>query len=296
MPRLRDGQRRDPRRGRPASSPSTDGRWLHFSAPDRRRLRAVADRHRRRPGRAADQGRHYISGWDAVRTGRGGVRIAYLRSTPTETPDLWMLEAGGRSKAKPTAALTSFNADVLDELELRTPIERHVTVDGRDIQGWFLPAGDGRRGRWSSRSTAARTRSTAGRSSGSSRSSPRPASASSTATRAAPRATARHSTTPTTATGDPARRATCSPASTPSSPTGWPTRSGWRHRRLVRRLPDELDRRPRRPVPGRDDLPVGQRHGRAVHDRRHLAAATGRGSSSRRRRGRTRTTSARSRR
>ena len=35
-----------------------------------------------------------------------------------------------------------------------------------------------------------------------------------------------------------------------------------------------------RPVPRGDDLPLGQRHGRAVHDRRHRAAATGRGSSS----------------
>ena len=42
-------------------------------------------------------------------------------------------------------ALTSLNADVLAELDLRTPVERHVTVDGRDIQGWFIPAGDGPR-------------------------------------------------------------------------------------------------------------------------------------------------------
>jgi dipeptidyl aminopeptidase/acylaminoacyl peptidase len=39
--------------------------------------------------------------------------------------------------------LTSFNAEVLDELTLREPLERHVTVDGRDIQGWFVPAGKG---------------------------------------------------------------------------------------------------------------------------------------------------------
>jgi Dipeptidyl aminopeptidases/acylaminoacyl-peptidases len=34
---------------------------------------------------------------------------------------------------------------VLAELELREPLERQATVDGRDIQGWFLPAGDGAR-------------------------------------------------------------------------------------------------------------------------------------------------------
>ena len=51
---------------------------------------------------------------------------------------------GGSSPSKPRR-LTTFNADVLDELELREPIERHVTVDGRDIQGWLIPGGDGPR-------------------------------------------------------------------------------------------------------------------------------------------------------
>jgi dipeptidyl aminopeptidase/acylaminoacyl peptidase len=32
---------------------------------------------------------------------------------------------------------------VLDELALRVPVERHVTVDGRDVQGWLIPAGVG---------------------------------------------------------------------------------------------------------------------------------------------------------
>ncbi len=34
---------------------------------------------------------------------------------------------------------------MLAELTLREPVERHVTVDGRDIQGWLLPAGAGAR-------------------------------------------------------------------------------------------------------------------------------------------------------
>jgi acylaminoacyl-peptidase len=33
----------------------------------------------------------------------------------------------------------------LSELDLREPSERHSSVDGRDIQGWFIPAGDGPR-------------------------------------------------------------------------------------------------------------------------------------------------------
>ena len=96
MPGSGDEQRRDPRRGRARSSPSTDGRWLAFSAPidgayELWRI-AVAD------GRVErlTEGRHYISGWDAVpaRRGGGAMRIAYLRSTPTEPPDLWLLDAG----------------------------------------------------------------------------------------------------------------------------------------------------------------------------------------------------------
>ena len=131
---------------------SRGGRWLHFSAPvdgayELWRI-AVADGRLER----LTEGRHYVSSFHAVpsgsSTGRsggsGGTRIAYLRSSATEPPDLWLLDTGGSSKSKPRR-LTSFNADVLDELDLRQPIERHDTVDGRDIQGWLLPAGPGAR-------------------------------------------------------------------------------------------------------------------------------------------------------
>jgi dipeptidyl aminopeptidase/acylaminoacyl peptidase len=133
----------------PKLAPSRGGRWLHFTAPidgsyELWRI-AVAD------GRVErlTEGRHYVSGFHAVpnETDRaGGTRIAYLRSSATETPDVWLLDTGGsaRSKMRPRR-LSSFDGDVLGELELRTPVERHVTVDGRDIQGWLLPAGDGPR-------------------------------------------------------------------------------------------------------------------------------------------------------
>ncbi|MFL5643322.1 MAG: S9 family peptidase [Chloroflexota bacterium] len=147
------GMNSDVTRGEgPVLVASKGGRWLHFSAPvdgayELWRI-AVAD------GRVErlTQGQHYISGWDAVpHEEGGGVRIAYLRSTATETPDVWILDAGGTargskgSKASKPRRLTSLNADILDDVELRAPTERHVTVDGRDIQGWFIPAGDGPR-------------------------------------------------------------------------------------------------------------------------------------------------------
>ena len=125
--------------------PSADGRWLHVSAPvdgayDLWRL-AVEDGALER----LTKGHHYISGWHAVADSvKGGTRIAYIRSAPTAPPDLWLLET-----ATPNAAaiapmrLTELNADVMADLELCEPQERRVTVDGREIQGWFMPAGDG---------------------------------------------------------------------------------------------------------------------------------------------------------
>jgi acylaminoacyl-peptidase len=81
-------------------------------------------------------GHHYLSSFDAVAAARGRARIAYLRSTPTEAPDLWVVDGTGEPRR-----LTEFNADVLDEIELIEPVERHSTVDGLDIQGWLIPAG-----------------------------------------------------------------------------------------------------------------------------------------------------------
>ena len=129
---------------------------------------------------------------------------------------MWLLEG-----SKKPRRLSSFNADVLAELELRKPVERHVTVDGRDIQGWFIPAGKGRQPLvteihggphtlygwspvWEFQVLAANGIGVF------------------YATRAAPRATARPSTTRTTATGAPGRRATSWPASTRSSRTASP--------------------------------------------------------------------------
>ena len=122
----------------PQLSPSADGRWIRFSAPidgayELWRI-ALADG---RLERLTD-GPHYIAGWDARAD-----RIAYLRSSPTEPPDLWVMEAGEAMRGRQTASstrLTAFNAEVFGEIEFRVPVERSSVVDGRQIQGWFLPA------------------------------------------------------------------------------------------------------------------------------------------------------------
>jgi acylaminoacyl-peptidase len=125
---------------------SGDGRWLLFSAPIQGAYElwriGVGDGRLER----LTEGRHTISNWHAVPAGRGGaMRFAYLRSTPTEPPDVWTFDVGSAEHAKRSAPrrLSELNADVMADVEFRAPIERHVTVDGRDIQGWFFPAGDG---------------------------------------------------------------------------------------------------------------------------------------------------------
>ena len=121
---------------------STDGRWLTFTAPidgsDELWRIGVADGRLER----LTEGHHYISSWDRIAAPRGrGDTYLYLRSSPTETADLWLLERPGATPRR----LSAFNRELLDELELREPVERRVTVDGAEIQGWLIPAGKGRR-------------------------------------------------------------------------------------------------------------------------------------------------------
>ncbi|HEU5204477.1 MAG TPA: S9 family peptidase [Candidatus Limnocylindrales bacterium] len=126
----------------PRLEASTDGRWLTFTAPidgsyELWRI-ALADGRLER----LTEGRHYISSWDRVAATRGRAdTYLYLRSSPTEMPDLWLLERPGATARK----ISSFNGDLLGDLELREPVERRVTVDGAEIQGWLIPAGKGRR-------------------------------------------------------------------------------------------------------------------------------------------------------
>ncbi len=120
--------------------PSPDGRSITFAAPvdgsyEVWRIETVDGGLAR-----LTTGRHYLSGWDATLGQRGRIQLAYLRSSPTEPPDVWLQDGTGEARR-----LTSFNADVLTDLTLREPVERHVTVDGRDIAGWLIPAGDGAR-------------------------------------------------------------------------------------------------------------------------------------------------------
>jgi dipeptidyl aminopeptidase/acylaminoacyl peptidase len=118
--------------------PSDDGKWLTFLAPvdgsyEIWRI-ATADGKLER----LTDGLHYISAFDQVTMPGGRVRTAFLRSAGTELSDLWVRDG---LRAEPRE-VTAFNEEALAGIELREPLERHVTVDGREIQGWLIPATD----------------------------------------------------------------------------------------------------------------------------------------------------------
>jgi acylaminoacyl-peptidase len=86
--------------------------------------------------------RHYLSAFDQVPLDGGGARVAFLRSTPTAPADVHLLDLAANGVRR-ESRLTSLHAAVLDEVALVEPIERGVTVDGRQIQGWLVPAAPG---------------------------------------------------------------------------------------------------------------------------------------------------------
>ncbi len=115
--------------------PSADGRWLSFLAPRDGAYQlwriAVEDGSLEQ----LTEGRHFLSAFDQV-DGRGvRSRAAFIRSSPTELADVWVRDGAGAHLRR----VTSFNDEALADIELAEPQERHVTVDGRDVQGWFLP-------------------------------------------------------------------------------------------------------------------------------------------------------------
>ena len=85
------------------------------------------------------EGRHYLSAFDRV-----GDRVAAVRSTPVEPPEVHLIDVVRRGTAEPQR-VTELNTDVVRDLDLREPVERRWTVDGREIQGWLIPSGDGHR-------------------------------------------------------------------------------------------------------------------------------------------------------
>jgi dipeptidyl aminopeptidase/acylaminoacyl peptidase len=116
--------------------PSADGAWLSFLAPKDGAYElwriATADGELEQ----LTDGRHYLSAFDQVETRPGRPRTAFIRSSGTELPDVWVRD-GTKGDLRQVSA---FNAEALADVELIPPVERHVTVEGLDIQGWLIPA------------------------------------------------------------------------------------------------------------------------------------------------------------
>ena len=113
---------------------SADGAWLTFTAPHDGSYElwriATADGRLER----LSEGRQYISGFDQIEID-GHPRLAFLRSAPTELPDIWV-----QSGVEAPRRLSRLNDPALENVKLVEPVERSYEVDGRHIQGWLIEA------------------------------------------------------------------------------------------------------------------------------------------------------------
>jgi dipeptidyl aminopeptidase/acylaminoacyl peptidase len=125
--------------------PSSDGRGITFTAPIEGSYEAwridVATGLLER----LTAGRHVVSAFDEVRLAGGGDRIVLLRSTATSPADVHVADVTSEPVTAPLALrpLTELNRDLLAEVAFIEPVERRYVVDGREIQGWLIPAGAG---------------------------------------------------------------------------------------------------------------------------------------------------------
>ena len=122
---------------------SADGTWLVVAAP----IDGAYElwRVRRSDGRAErlTRGDHAVTRPDGVAL-RGRMRIAAVRNSGTETPDVVALDVAvpQAREVEPVAPrqLTRLMAPAWEGLDLVEPVSRWHEVDGRRIQGWFLEA------------------------------------------------------------------------------------------------------------------------------------------------------------
>ena len=147
-----------------------DGRWLVFAAPvdgsfELWRVEVDGGRIER-----LTRGRHFLGRPAAASQARGGLRVAAVRTSGTEVPDVVVGDVpAGRLGSRDHVELRRISdlmGGAWGDVALVAPVERWHEVDGRRIQGWFLQAPQGRNGirlLSCSRSTADRAPCTAGR-------------------------------------------------------------------------------------------------------------------------------------
>jgi dipeptidyl aminopeptidase/acylaminoacyl peptidase len=136
----------------PRLRPTPDGSAILFLAPDRgsNELWRISTDDGALERLTED--RHYLSSFDTAPAGKRDVQIAAVRSAGAELPEIVALDptaqrGPGRAPraSLTTRAISALNASITAEVELRTPIERWVEVDGRKVQGWLISSGDGPR-------------------------------------------------------------------------------------------------------------------------------------------------------
>jgi acylaminoacyl-peptidase len=132
----------------PRLQPAADGGSILFLAPDRgsNELWRIATDDGALE-RLTDE-RHYLSSFDAGEPGSkaAGPRIAAIRSAGAELPKVVVVEPASKRRlaaALATRVVANPNEGLEGEVQLRTPIERWAAVDGHQVQGWLIPAGDG---------------------------------------------------------------------------------------------------------------------------------------------------------
>ena len=120
-----------------------DGRWLVFAAPvegsfELWRVEIDGGRLER-----LTRDRHYLNRHDLVDMPRGGARLAAVRASPTDVPNVVVADIPAGHNGAASVKLTHVS-DLMGEawrdIRLVAPIERWHEVDGRRIQGWFYPA------------------------------------------------------------------------------------------------------------------------------------------------------------
>ena len=121
-----------------------DGRWLVFAAPvegsfELWRVEIDGGRIER-----LTRDRHYLGRTDLVALPRGGARVAAVRTSGTEPPNVVVGDVpAGRMAGNDRVALRAVSdlmREELADIRLVPPVERWHEVDGRRIQGWFIAA------------------------------------------------------------------------------------------------------------------------------------------------------------
>ncbi len=117
-----------------------DGRWVVFAAPfeGSQELWRVGVEDRRVERLTNDH--HLLGRHDLVQLPRGGARVAAVRASAIEPPDVVVGDLpAGRLGSAPLALerVTDLMGEAWGDIGLIAPEERWHEVDGRRIQGWF---------------------------------------------------------------------------------------------------------------------------------------------------------------